>query len=232
MKTNTVIVVIIPAVNEENSIARVVNEIPAGLVDEIIVCDNGSHDNTADNARLCGATVVYESRKGYGWACLKGMEHLEKRVVKPDIVVFIDGDYSDYPDQMPALVAPILNGSADFVIGSRALGNREKGSMTFPQVFGNWLATRLMRIFYQVRYSDLGPFRAIRYDALLKLGMKDKTYGWTIEMQIKAAKNKLPYTEVPVNYKKRIGVSKVSGTIKGTILAGYKIIFSIFKYLR
>lgn len=232
MKTKPVIVVIIPAVNEENSIARVVSEIPAGLVDEIIVCDNGSRDNTAENARACGATVVHEPRKGYGWACLKGMEYLDQQLEKPDIVVFIDGDYSDYPQQMPIVLEPILNGHVDFVIGSRALGNREKGSMTFPQVFGNWLATRLMRVFYRVRYSDLGPFRAIRYDALKKLGMKDKTYGWTIEMQIKAAKNKLQYAEVPVNYKKRIGVSKVSGTIKGTILAGYKIIISIFKYLR
>ena len=144
--------------------------------------------------------------------------------------MFIDGDYSDYPAELPLVIAPILEKNIDLVIGSRALGAKEKGSMTFPQRFGNWLATRLMRIFYGVRYTDLGPFRAIKYDKLVVLGMDDKTYGWTIEMQLKAAKQKLSYAEVAVNYKKRIGTSKVSGTIKGTIMAGYKIIFAIFKY--
>jgi glycosyltransferase involved in cell wall biosynthesis len=225
------IVVIIPAVNEENSIGKVVAEIPKEHISEIIVCNNGSTDKTAGVAKAAGATVLNEPRKGYGWACLKGMEYASQLSPLPDIVVFIDGDYSDYPAEMPLLLAPILEGRADFVIGSRALGKREKGSMTIPQVFGNWLATRLMRLFHRARYSDLGPFRAIRYDALMALGMKDKTYGWTIEMQIKAAKKKLRFTEVPVNYKKRIGVSKVSGTVKGTILAGYKIILTIFKYL-
>lgn len=222
---------IIPAVNEENSIGKVVDEIPKDLVSEIIVCNNGSTDNTENVALKAGATVLNENRKGYGWTCLKGMEYASQMNPQPDIVVFIDGDYSDYPQEMIQVVQPILGGNFDFVIGSRTLGNRQKGSMTFPQLFGNWLATKLMRIFHRVKYSDLGPFRAIRFNALMALGMKDKTYGWTIEMQIKATKNKLRITEVPVNYKKRIGVSKVSGTVKGTILAGYKIILTIFKYL-
>lgn len=225
------IVVIIPAINEENSIGKVVSEIPKDLVSEIVVCNNGSTDKTEEVAKSAGATVLNEDRKGYGWACLKGMEYASQLEIKPDIIVFIDGDYSDYPEEMRLVVQPIIEDRADFVIGSRALGKRERGSMTFPQRFGNWLATRLMRLFHRVRYSDLGPFRAIKYDALMSLGMKDKTYGWTIEMQIKAARKKLRHTEVAVNYKKRIGVSKVSGTVKGTILAGYKIILTIFKYL-
>lgn len=231
MKNPPKVVVIIPAVNEEESIGKVVEAIPRPLVDTIIVGNNGSKDNTAEVAKKAGAVVVDESRPGYGWACLKGMEYASQMDEKPDIIVFIDGDFSDYPEEMPNVVAPIIEKDIDLVIGSRALGAKEKGSMTFPQRFGNWLATRLMRLFYRVRYTDLGPFRAIKYDALMNLGMSDKTYGWTIEMQLRAAKHKLTYTEVPVNYKRRIGKSKVSGTIKGTILAGYKIIFAIFKYL-
>jgi len=230
LKNPPKIVVIIPAVNEEESIGKVVNDIPKNLVDTIIVCNNGSKDQTEQVAKAAGAIVVNESRSGYGWACLKGMAFAAEMEVKPDIIVFIDGDYSDYPAELPNVIAPIVNDDIDLVIGSRALGAKEKGSMTFPQRFGNWLATRLMRIFYRVKYTDLGPFRAIKYDRLMALGMSDKTYGWTIEMQLRAAKQKLSYAEVPVNYKKRIGVSKVSGTIKGTILAGYKIIFAIFKY--
>jgi glycosyltransferase involved in cell wall biosynthesis len=231
LKNPPKVVVIIPAVNEEESIGKVVEAIPRPLVDTIIVGNNGSKDNTAEVAKKAGAVVVDESRPGYGWACLKGMEYASQMDEKPDIIVFIDGDFSDYPEEMPNVVAPIIEKDIDLVIGSRALGAKEKGSMTFPQRFGNWLATRLMRLFYRVRYTDLGPFRAIKYDALMNLGMSDKTYGWTIEMQLRAAKHKLTYTEVPVNYKRRIGKSKVSGTIKGTILAGYKIIFAIFKYL-
>jgi len=231
LKNPPKVVVIIPAVNEEESIGKVVEAIPRPLVDTIIVGNNGSKDNTAEVAKKAGAVVVDESRPGYGWACLKGMEYASQMDEKPDIIVFIDGDFSDYPEEMPNVVAPIIENDIDLVIGSRALGAKEKGSMTFPQRFGNWLATRLMRLFYPVRYTDLGPFRAIKYDALMNLGMSDKTYGWTIEMQLRAAKHKLTYTEVPVNYKRRIGKSKVSGTIKGTILAGYKIIFAIFKYL-
>lgn len=225
------IVVIIPAMNEEESIGKVIQDIPKDIVSEVLVCNNGSSDSTAEVASKAGATVLDEPRAGYGWACLKGMEYAAEMPEKPDIIVFIDGDYSDYPQELTEVVRPILERDIDLVIGSRALGAKEKGSMTVPQRFGNWLSTRLMRIFYRVRYTDLGPFRAIKYDKLEMLGMQDKTYGWTIEMQLKAAKKKFTYIEVPVNYKKRIGVSKVSGTIKGTILAGYKIIFAIFKYL-
>ncbi|MFT5822931.1 MAG: glycosyltransferase involved in cell wall biosynthesis [Crocinitomix sp.] len=224
------IVVIIPAVNEEGSIGKVVSELPKAIVSDIIVCNNGSTDDTSKVAKAAGAIVVDEPKPGYGWACLKGMEFAAQMEIKPDIIVFIDGDYSDYPAELTNVVAPILEDDIDLVIGSRALGAKEKGSMTVPQRFGNWLATRLMRLFYRVRYTDLGPFRAIKYDKLLALKMADKTYGWTIEMQLKAAKQKMTHTEVPVNYKKRIGESKVSGTIKGTFMAGYKIIFAIFKY--
>ncbi len=224
------IVVIIPAYNEENSIAKVVTDIPAGLVDEVIVVNNNSNDNTDINAQNAGATVLHEDKPGYGYACLKGIEYAKQLQPLPDIVVFIDADYSDHPEEMPLLVQPILNDRMDMVIGSRALGKKEKGSMTIPQVFGNWLATRFLKTFYNVSYTDLGPFRAIRYDKLLAINMQDTTYGWTVEMQVKAAKLKMKTIEVPVSYRKRIGISKISGTIKGTVLAGYKIITTIFKY--
>lgn len=223
--------VIIPACNEQDSIERVVNEIPKDLVREIVVVDNNSADKTLENAVKAGATVLSEFKQGYGYACLKGINYLYYKKNTPDIVVFLDGDYSDYPDEMGKVVEPVISGNFDMVIGSRALGNREKGSMTPQQIFGNRLATRLMRIFYNKKYTDLGPFRAIKFDKLLELDMQDKTYGWTIEMQIKAVKNKLRITEVPVSYRKRIGFSKVSGTVKGTVMAGIKIIFAIFKYL-
>ncbi|MCB0738035.1 MAG: glycosyltransferase family 2 protein [Bacteroidetes bacterium] len=226
------IAVIIPAFNEENSIAHVVRDIPTH-VQEIIVCNNGSTDNTVANAKAAGATVLTENKPGYGNACLKGMAYLEAKPKQqqPDVVVFIDGDYSDYPEELDKLVLPIKKQNIDLVIGTRALGERAKGSMTPQQVFGNWLATKLMKLFYGANFTDLGPFRAIKWQKLLDLNMQDKTYGWTIEMQIKALKQKYSYTEVPVTYRKRIGVSKVSGTVKGTILAGYKIIATIFKYL-
>ena len=217
--------------NEESSIAKVIAEIPKNEVDEVIVCNNNSTDNTHVIAKSAGATVLDEVRPGYGWACLKGMVHASRMEQKPDIIVFLDGDYSDYPEELTSVVAPILEQNMDMVIGSRSLGKRVKGSMTTPQIFGNWLATRLMRLFYKVKYTDLGPFRAIKYERLIELDMQDKTYGWTIEMQIKAAKLKFKTCEVPVNYKKRIGKSKVSGTIKGTVMAGVKIIGAIFKYL-
>lgn len=222
-------VVIIPAYNEENSIAKVISDIPKGLVNEVIVVNNNSNDDTDINARNAGATVLHEKRPGYGFACLKGIEYIKQSKPSPYIVVFIDADYSDHPEEMPLLVEPILNGM-DMVIGSRALGKREKGSMTVQQVFGNWLATGLLKILYDMSYTDLGPFRAIRYDKLLEINMQDTTYGWTVEMQLKAAKLKMKVIEVPVNYRKRIGFSKISGTVKGTVLAGYKIITTIFKY--
>ncbi|MEM0997717.1 MAG: glycosyltransferase family 2 protein [Bacteroidota bacterium] len=227
------ILVIIPAFNEAESIGKVVGDIPDGLVREVVVVNNSSTDATEQNAKAAGATVVRENQKGYGFACLRGMAYAQEKTgaERPDIIVFIDGDYSDYPDQMPELIAPITESGYDMVIGSRALGNREKGAMAPQQLFGNWLATTLIRLFYRVRYTDLGPFRAIRFDKLLDLGMKDTTYGWTVEMQLKAAKKKYKITEIPVHYRRRIGVSKITGTVKGTILAGYKIIYTIFRYL-
>lgn len=225
-----IIRVIIPAFNEQNGVGRVINEIPEGLVQEIIVVNNASTDETEQVAGDAGATVLREEQKGYGRACLKGIDYIASSGVT-DIVVFIDADHSDYPQEMYALVKPIVDNEADLVIGSRALGRREKGAMTPQQVFGNWLATTLLDWFYNVRFTDLGPFRAIRYDKLLALNMQDKTYGWTVEMQLKAAKQGLRCMEVPVNYRKRIGFSKISGTVKGTIMAGYKIIWTIFKYI-
>jgi len=221
--------VIIPAYNEENSIRKVIKEIPKGLVRDIIVVDNNSSDNTGSEAEKGGAVVLHEPNRGYGYACLKGIEYISKS--KPDIVVFLDGDYSDYPEQMDRLVNVIVYSDFDLVIGSRAIGKRGKGSMTPQQIFGNWLATRLIKLIWKAEFTDLGPFRAIKYDKLIELNMQDKTYGWTIEMQLKAIKNNLQYCEIPVNYRKRIGKSKVSGTVKGTLMAGYKIIISIFKYL-
>jgi len=223
--------VIIPAYNEEDAIANVVNALPLHLLREIIVVNNNSSDATTEHARASGATVLQETRQGYGYACLKGIEYLIAKPIPPDIVLFIDADFSDYPEEAAAILAPIINRNADLVIGSRALGNKEKGSMTIPQIFGNWLATNLLRLIYKVRFTDLGPFRAIKFDQLVALNMQDKTYGWTVEMQLKAAKHKLRCMEVPVPYRKRIGVSKISGTVKGTLLAGYKILYTIFKYM-
>lgn len=225
------IAVIIPAFNEEGSIGKVVRDVPS-MVSEVIVCNNASTDRTAEVAREAGATVLLEEKPGYGRACLKGMAYLKEKVkdLQPDVVVFIDGDYSDYPEQLPELLEPIENGDKDLVIGSRALGKRLKGSMTPQQVFGNKLATFMMKVLYKAKFTDLGPFRAIKWKSLLQLNMQDKTYGWTVEMQVKALKHGMACTEIPVDYRKRIGKSKVSGTLKGTILAGYKIIVTILKY--
>jgi glycosyltransferase involved in cell wall biosynthesis len=226
--------VIIPVFNEEKSIGLVLAEIPRDWVQEIIVCNNGSTDHTALVAQAAGATVVHEPNKGYGNACLKGMEYIQRKPVseQPDILVFLDGDYSDYPEELPLVIGPILNEGFDMIIGSRlSSGKAEKGSLTPQQVFGNWLATFLIRHLYNYHFTDLGPFRAIRWQSLLLLNMVDRNYGWTVEMQIKAAKQKLRCKEVGVRYRKRVGVSKVSGTIKGTILAGYKILYTIFKHL-
>lgn len=224
--------VIIPAFNEQNSVGKVVRDIPKDLVNEVIVVNNASTDDTKINACREGATVLDEPRQGYGFACLKGIEYVQSNTNQiPDIIVFIDADYSDYPEELPELVRPIVEQNVDLVIGSRALGNREKGAMTFPQIFGNWLATNLLRLFYGVKFTDLGPFRAIKYDRLVALDMQDTTYGWTVEMQLKAAKKKFKCIEVPVKYRKRIGFSKISGTVKGTFLAGYKILWTIFKYI-
>jgi glycosyltransferase involved in cell wall biosynthesis len=223
------IIVIIPAFNEAKSIDKVIAEIPKDIVNEVIVVNNNSRDETSNVAQQAGATVIDQLKQGYGFACLKGIEYAKNK--HPEIIVFLDADYSDYPEEMRDLIKPIIEQDFDMVIGSRALGNRQSGSMTPQQVFGNWLATRLLRLIYGVKYSDLGPFRAIKFDKLLALNMQDTTYGWTVEMQLKAAKLKMKTCEIPVNYRKRVGKSKISGTIKGTILAGYKIITTIFKYI-
>ena len=222
-------VLIIPAFNEEKSIGKVLAAVP-DMVEEIVVVDNDSTDGTAREARKYGATVLHEPNRGYGYACLRGINYFREKSKKPDIIVFMDGDYSDYPEELPQVVAPILESRMDLVIGARDRALREPGSMTPQQVFGNWLATRQMRLLFRAKFTDLGPFGAIRFEALESMGMEDKTYGWTVEMQLKALRQKMAYTEVPVRYRKRIGVSKVSGTIKGSIFAGIKILGWIFKY--
>lgn len=227
MKSN--IKVIIPALNEENAISKVIKEIPE-FVDEIIVIDNGSNDNTSVVAKEFGATVLHEIKKGYGYACLKGLNYIRNLKDRTDVIVFLDGDYSDYPNQMPKLISPIIYDNFDFVLGSRKQILSEKGAMNSHQRFGNWLATTLMSLIFKSKFTDLGPFRAIKYDVLQKLKMCDKTYGWTVEMQLKILKHKYKYLEVPVKYRNRIGVSKVSGTLKGSIFAGIKILTWIFKY--
>lgn len=226
---SSIIKAIIPAYNEENSIGKVISDIPP-IVDEIIVVNNNSTDATERVAKTAGATVINEPKRGYGYACLCGMNYISLQETKPDIIVFLDGDYSDYPQQLSQLVAPIIEKDIDLVIGARVRALREKGAMTYPQKFGNWLATKLMKLFFGARFTDLGPFRAIKYSKLLALHMEDKTYGWTVEMQLKAVKQKYSYIEVPMKYRNRIGVSKVSGTLKGAIFAGIKILTWIFKY--
>ena len=205
--------------------------IPKGLVGEVIVSNNASLDGTADVAREHGATVVQQPLSGYGNACLKAMEYLRAKPAaeQPGIVVFLDGDFSDHPEEMPEVLRPILEEGCDMVIGSRALGDMERGAMQPQQIFGNWLATSLIKLFFGYRFTDLGPFRAIRWDKLLALNMEDTNFGWTVEMQVKAAKQRLRCTEVPVDYRRRIGVSKISGTLKGSILAGHKILWVIFR---
>lgn len=219
--------VIIPALNEGKSIGLVVRDIPFE-VDEIVVVDNGSSDNTAEEASRARATVLSQPRRGYGYACLCGIEYLRGKNF--DIVVFVDGDYSDFPEELRDVVRPITDGKADLVIGSRMIGQREPGAMLPQAVFGNWLASVLIKLFWSYEFTDLGPFRAIRMNALHELEMKDGTYGWTVEMQIKAAKQKLRCAEVPVRYRKRVGKSKVTGTVLGTIKASAKILFTIFSY--
>jgi glycosyltransferase involved in cell wall biosynthesis len=225
------IAVLIPALNEEVALPRVLADLPKAAVEEVVVVDNGSSDRTSEVARAGGATVLREARRGYGWACLAGIEYLKAKA--PDIVVFLDADYSDHPDELPAVVRPIVAGGYDLVIGSRTKGEAEAGALLPQSRFGNALATSLIRRLYGFTYSDLGPFRAIRFPALLGLGMSDRTYGWTVEMQIKAVRRGLRIAEVPVHYRKRAGgESKVSGTVKGTLLAGYKILWTVFRYAR
>ena len=224
-------VVIIPTLNEERSIGRVIGDIPQDLVTEIVVVNNGSTDSTARVASSNGATVIDEERRGYGQACLAGIDYIKNSSYLPDIIVFLDADYSDYPQEMEDLVSPITQGGYDLVIGSRTIGERQKGALLPQALVGNYVATRLIKLFYRVDFTDLGPFRAIRYDKLLSLDMRDKTFGWTVEMQVKAAKNGLRCTEVPVSYRKRIGTSKITGTVAGSVMAGVKIIWMIFRQL-
>ena len=223
-------VVLIPAFNEAASIQSVLKNIP-DWVEEVIVINNASTDATPTIAKTQGATVLFEPRKGYGFACLKGMTYLANKNPLPEYVVFLDADFSDDPSLMPKLLEPIVKGQVDFVVGARVPELQEQGAMTFPQRFGNNLATMLMRLFFKSKFTDLGPFRAIKYKTLTALCMEDKTYGWTVEMQLKILKKRIPYTEIPVPYKQRLGgQSKVSGTLKGAIFAGIKILGWIFKY--
>ena len=226
------VVVIIPAYNEESALPLVLRDLPE--VGRVIVANNGSTDRTAEVASAAGATVVHESRRGYGAACLAGLAELRRRIdagePAPGVVAFVDADYSDHPDQLPSLVQPILEDRADFVLGSRLLGQCEPGAMPPQSRYGNRLACWLMRRLFGARYTDLGPFRAIGYPELCRLEMADANFGWTVEMQIKAAKSALRIVELPVSYRKRIGTSKISGTVRGTILAGSKILYTIAKY--
>lgn len=219
--------VIIPAFNEARAIAQVIGDVP-DEVDEVVVVNNASTDETEDNARAAGATVLTEPRQGYGFACLRGIEYAKAR--QPDVVVFLDGDYSDHPDEMPRLLRPIRDGEADFVVGSRIRGESEPGAMLPQAQVGNRVACTLMRWIWGAEYTDLGPFRAIRLEDLLALDMKDQTYGWTIEMQIKAVEARLRVQEVPVSYRKRVGVSKITGTISGTVKASAKILWTIARF--
>ena len=221
--------VIIPAFNEEQSISKVIDEIPKQLVEEIIVVNNNSTDRTGSIAEQAGATVLFESFKGYGASCLKGIEYIKSKPV--DVVVFLDGDFSDYPGEIENLLAPIINDDFDFVLGSRVSGEREKGALPVQSRIGSIIAGFLIQLFWGVKFTDLGPFRAIKFEKLVSLGMKDKWFGWTVEMQIKAAKKYLKILEVPVSYRKRIGKSKVTGTVKGSIMAGVIILKTIFAEL-
>lgn len=226
------VAVIIPALNEEDSIGLVLGDLPS--VGQVWVVDNGSTDATARVAEQAGASVVVESKRGYGAACLRGMTAIRQRMeageFRPNIVVFVDADYSDHPNLLTELIRPIVNGDADFVLGSRLLGEREPGAMPPQSIYGNKLACGLMRVFFGAKFTDLGPFRAIAYDRLLDLEMEDQNFGWTIEMQIKAVRANLKWMEIPVPYRRRVGVSKISGTVMGTIKAGSKILYTIAKY--
>ena len=226
MLNNQRISLLIPAFNEEKSIAQVINELPLGIVDEIVVVDNASTDATKEVALQSGAKVVEEPRRGYGAACLRGLANINNT----DIVVILDGDYSDYPEQITRLLEPIAAGNADFVIGSRVLGKREDGALTPQQYWGNKLAVFLIHRLFGHKFTDMGPFRAIRFESLKNLNMTDKNFGWNVEMQVKAIRRGLKIMEVPVDYRRRIGTSKISGTVSGTVKAGIKIIFSIFNY--
>ncbi len=221
--------VIIPAFNEELSIGRVVSSIPMDLISEVVVVNNNSTDDTVKSAVKAGAVVLNETVQGYGASCLTGIEYVKKK--NCDIVVFMDGDYSDFPEEINLLLKPIIKDNYDFVLGSRVLGNREKGALPIQSRIGSIVSGFLINLFWNVKYTDLGPFRAIRLERLLELNMYDKWYGWTVEMQIKAAKKNFKILEIPVSYRKRIGKSKVTGTLKGTFMASLIIIKTIIVQL-
>ena len=223
--------------NEAEAIPKVLGDLPD--VGVVIVVDNGSVDGTADIAKQCGATVVAEPQRGYGAACLRGLAVLESLAQEREatdgeieVVAFVDADYGDHPDRLPEIAAPIFAGEVDFVLGSRLLGERDPGAMTPQAIWGNRLACFLMKKIWNVHYTDLGPMRAIRYSVLKKLNMEDQNFGWTIEMQIKAARSQVQFREIAVPYRRRVGESKISGTVSGTVRAGYKILYTIFRYWR
>lgn len=222
------VTVIIPVLNEEQGLARVLDDLPRQNVQEILVVDNGSTDRTAEVARERGAIVITEPRRGYGRACLAGIARASEN--PPDVVVFLDGDYSDHPEELPLLVQPIVRGDADLVIGSRVRGERVRGALLPQAIVGNWVATTLIRLLYGHRFTDLGPFRAVSFRALGVLGMKDESFGWTAEMQVKALRRGLRVLEVPVRYRPRIGTSKITGTIGGSVRAGWRILWTIARY--
>jgi len=226
MNGRPIVVAVIPARNEEGAIGKVVAALPRDMVTGAIVVNNGSTDRTADVARAAGAQVVDELTPGYGRACAAGVA----AAPEAEVILFLDGDYSDFPEEAPALLQPILDGVADLVIGSRLRGQRERGALPPHQLFGNWLVSALMRVLYGIPVTDLGPFRAIRADTLRSLGMREMTYGWPTEMLVKAARSGARVTEVPVSYRRRIGKSKISGTVRGTILATYFILGVTLRY--
>jgi glycosyltransferase involved in cell wall biosynthesis len=221
--------VIIPALDEEDAIGALLGQLDRRIVRDVIVGDNGSRDATAAIARAGGAEVVSVAERGYGAACAGALAHLQPDI---DVVVFMDADGSDDPSELALLVAPISAGHADLVIGSRSLGNVERGALTPQQRFGNWLAVRLIALIYRYRYTDLGPFRAIRRELLDRIDMQDRRYGWTVEMQVRALQLRARVTEVPVSYRRRVGRSKISGTVTGVLKAGWWILYTIFKYAR
>jgi glycosyltransferase involved in cell wall biosynthesis len=221
--------VVIPALNEEASLPQVLAGLPHPPVRRVVVADNGSADGTARVAREGGAIVVPAARRGYGSACLAGLAYLRENG-PPEVVAFVDADYSDHPEELPLLLAPLFSGAADLVIGSRVSGEHERGALLPQARAGNVVACLLIRLLYGHRYTDLGPFRAARWEALERLGMSDPDFGWTAEMQVKALRHGLRVAEVPVSYRRRIGVSKITGTLVGTVRAGYKILWTVLRY--